>query len=267
MEVTVTALDTDVHSGIYGGNVMNSAITLAQIITRLKGEDGTIKIPGFYDKVRKITAKEKAELAKYPFSSEDIMAETGSLKITGEKGYSIPARAGARPTLDINGIWGGYQGEGAKTVIPKSASAKISMRLVPNQSSAEIANKFRKFVNKIAPKGVRVEIKELTGSEPVLIDRDSRYFKVAESILTKTFGNKPVYELSGGSIGVVVDFKKSLRIDSLLIGYGLPDDGLHAPNEKMNLGMIEKGIESNVKIIKELGARSPSTSSGSSTRS
>jgi acetylornithine deacetylase/succinyl-diaminopimelate desuccinylase-like protein len=161
----------------------------------------------------------------------------------------------------VNGLWSGYTGEGSKTIIPAQASAKISMRLVPNQDSQDIAEKFTKFVHNITPKGVTVEIKQHTASEPVLVNRDSDYFKYAENAFIDVFGNKPLYELSGGSIGVVVDFKNTLGIDSLMMGYGLPDDGLHSPNEKMSLAMLKKGVETNVAFLRNV---SDATIEGSS---
>ena len=249
MEVRLKALSTDVHSGIYGGNVMNPAVVLAQLIAKMKDEQGRVLIPGFYDQVRKIEKEEMEILDQYPFTAEDVMKETGAKVVSGEKGFSIPVRAGARPTLDVNGIWGGYQGEGAKTAIPGSVGAKISMRLVPHQTAADIEAKFTEFVRANIPAGIEVEITKLAGSEPVLFERKGKWFAAAEKALLKTFGNKPVFELSGGSIGVTVDFKRILGVDSLLLGYGLPDDNLHGPNEKLSLSMFEKGVKTNMEFV------------------
>ncbi len=249
-DMVVSSLKNDVHSGIYGGNVLNPANELARMLTQMKDEKGEIKIPGFYDNVRQLGNKEKVELAKFPFTIENIKNETGACVVVGEEKRSIPERAGARPTLDVNGIWGGYSREGSKTIIPASAGAKVSMRLVPYQSSKEISSKFEKFVRLITPKGLKVEINELNTAEPVLLEKESEYFLCAEEAYKSVFGRKPLYELSGGSIGVVVDFKNVLGIDSVMMGYGLPDDGLHAPNEKMSLTMFEKGIETNMEFLR-----------------
>jgi len=253
MEVKVKALARDVHSGLYGGNVLNSANTLAQIINKLKDENHKVLIPGFYDDVRKLSAKEKADLNKFPFDDKDIMQETGAKKVVGESGYSIVERAGARPTLDVNGIWSGYTAEGPKTIIPAEANAKISMRLVPHQNDEDIATKFEKYVKKIAPSGVEVSVKMLSGGLPIIMNRNSKFYKAASASMEKTFGNKPLYELSGGSIPVTATLKNLLGIDSILMGYGLPDDGLHAPNEKMSISMFEKGINTNIEFLKLAG--------------
>lgn len=252
MEISVKALAKDVHSGLYGGNVLNPANVLADIINNLKNKNHKITIPGFYDNVRELSSKEKKELERLPFTDKEIIEETGAKVVAGEKEFGYHARAGARPTLDVNGIWAGYTGEGPKTIIPGSAHAKISMRLVPNQTSKEIGKKFEKYVKKIAPKGVEVKVKMIATGEPILIDTKSKYFKSAEKAYTKVFGKKPVYELSGGSIPVTATFKNLLGIDSILMGYGLPDDGLHSPNEKLSLTMFEKGIKTNVEFLKNL---------------
>lgn len=253
MEVHVKTLSFDVHSGIYGGNVLNAANVLAEMIAKLKDDNGKVLIPGFYDSVRKVDSTESKELEKYPFTEEEVMKETGAKKVFGEKGFSVQMRAGARPTLDVNGLWSGYTGAGPKTAIPAEAHAKISMRLVPGQTSKEIVEKFGDYVKSITPDGVEIDVVELHGAEPLLLDKNSKYFKAAEEAFEKVFGNGPLYELSGGSIGITVDFKNILGIDSVMMGYGLPDDGLHSPNEKMSLSMWEKGIRTNVEFLKLLG--------------
>lgn len=249
MEVEVKTAEKDAHSGTYGGVIYNAIDVLTKMISALKDEKGKILIPGFYDKVRILSEEEKSELAKFPFGEAQIKEEIGALTVFGEEGFSIPVRAGARPTLDVNGIWGGYAGEGPKTVIPCVAGAKISMRLVPGQSAKEIEQKFKKYFKKIAPDGVEVKIKSISGAEAVLLEKESRFFEAAEVAFEKVFGNKPLYELAGGSIGVVADFKNILGIDSVMMGYGLPDDGLHSPNEKMSLTMIEKGIKTSKEFL------------------
>ncbi len=252
MQINVKCLGKDAHSGLYGGNVYNPANVLAQIITKLKDENHKIRIPGFYDNVRVLTKDERDKLSLFPFKEREVCLETGAEIVVGEKEYSVIERAGARPTLDVNGIWGGYQEEGPKTIIPAEVNAKISMRLVPNQSSEEIAQKFTDYVRTITPQGISVEIEELSGGEPILMDTGSKYFKAAEMAYKKVFGRLPLYELSGGSIPVTAIFKRLLNIDSVLMGYGLPDDGLHSPNEKLSLNMFERGIRTNLEFLKNL---------------
>jgi len=248
-EIKVTTLKKDVHSGTYGGNVLNPLMVLTQIIGKLKDQNHNILIPKFYEKVRKLSLSERKELKKIPFGEAQIKKETGAKIVDGEKGFTVHERAGARPTLEINGIFGGYTGEGPKTVIPSDASAKISMRLVPNQTASEIHKKFLRFIKEITPKGVKIEVTLLSTSEPSLMKIDSKYFKSAEKAYKKVFGKIPLYELSGGSIGAVADIKKVLKIDSITMGYGLPDDGLHSPNEKLSIKMLEKGIKTNIEFL------------------
>lgn len=255
-EIIIRSLTKDAHSGLYGGNVLNPATVLTQIIAKLKDDSHKVLIPGFYDKVRKLTDKERKELKRLPFTEKDILKETGAKIIAGEKGYSVHERAGARPTLDVNGIWGGYTNEGPKTIIPAVAHAKISMRLVPHQNSNDIFKKFGKYVREITPRGVELNVDLLSTAEPILINTDSVYFKAAEEAYKKTFKTKPVYELSGGSIPITATFKDFLGIDSILMGYGLPDDGLHSPNEKLSLKMFEKGIKTNIEFLTRLGDQS-----------
>lgn len=253
-EITYTSLTHDVHSGIYGGNIINPAHALSVLISHFKNSKGEITIPGFYDEVRILTHDERAKLAQLPLSEDDIKKETGATYITGEKDFTLHERAGARPTLDINGIWSGYNGEGPKTIIPAKASAKISMRLVPYQTSTSIFEKFKNYVEALTPKGIDCTITLLSGGEPILIDTNSPFFRAAEKAYEKVFGKKPLYELSGGSIPVTATFKNVLSIDSILMGYGLPDDGLHSPNEKMSLTMFEKGIKTNCEFFKNISS-------------
>jgi acetylornithine deacetylase/succinyl-diaminopimelate desuccinylase-like protein len=251
-ELKIKSLAKDVHSGTYGGNIHNPANVLSEVVAQLKNKDHKVLIPGFYDSVRKLTDKERKELAKFPFGEKEILSETGAKAVAGEDGFTVHERAGARPTLDINGIWSGYTGEGPKTIIPQSACAKVSMRLVPHQTSDEIVQKFRNYLENIIPHGVDWDIEILSTGEPILIDISSDYFKSAQKAFEKIFGNKPLYQLAGGSIPVTATFKKYLNIDSILMGYGLPDDGLHSPNEKLSLSMFEKGIRTNMEFIKNL---------------
>ncbi len=251
-QINIKAFPKDIHSGLYGGNVINPIQILSEIISKLKNEKYEILIPGFYEEVRKVGKKESLELKKFPFTDKEIKAETGASVVSGEKEFSVQERAGARPTLEINGIWGGYQGEGPKTIIPGGAYAKISMRTVPYQNAFNTYEKFESYIKKLTPDGVEVSVSLQSTSEPVIIDTKSKYFKAAEEAYKKIFGNKPLYGLSGGTIGVVADLKNIMGVDSILMGYGLPDDGLHSPNEKLSLSMFEKGIRTNIEFLKSL---------------
>lgn len=177
------------------------------------------------------------------------MEETGAKVVAGEEGFSVSARGGARPTLDVNGIWGGYQAEGPKTIIPAEAGAKISMRIVPHQTGEEIYQKTKNYIESIMPKGVEYTLEQISDGEPILIDTSTDYFKKAISAYKKVFGKKPLLGLSGGSIPITATLKESLNIDSILMGYGLPDDGLHSPNEKLSVSMFEKGIRTNIEFL------------------
>jgi len=248
-EISVHTFPRDVHSGIYGGNVYNPLEVLAKILSQLKDERHLVTIPGFYDRVRELSREEALELAESPFNEEQIMRETGAKAVVGEVVYSPAARAGARPTLDVHGVWGGYSGEGAKTIIPAEAHAKVSMRLVPYQSADHIFQRFERYVLSLAPDGVDVDVHHLSSGEPILMDRDNKFFKKAELAYKKVFGKKPLYQLSGGSIPITATLKTLLNMDSVLMGYGLPDDGLHSPNEKMSVSMFKKGIETNKELL------------------
>ena len=193
-----------------------------------------------------------SEFEKFPFGEKQVLVETAAEAVAGEKAFPVQVRAGARPTLDVNGIWGGYAGEGPKTIIPAEAGAKISMRLVPNQTSEEIFTKFEKYIKKITPKGAELVTERLSEGEPILMDTSSIYFKAAEKAYKKVFGKKPIYALEGGSIPVTATLKNILNLDSVLMGYELPDDGLHSPNEKFSLSMFKKGIATNIEFLKSL---------------
>ncbi len=251
-QINIKAFPKDIHSGLYGGNVINPIQVLSEIISKLKNENHEILVPGFYEDVRKIDSEERNELNKFPFTAREIKEETGALDVIGELGFSVQERGGARPTLEINGIWGGYQGEGPKTIIPAEASAKISMRTVPYQNAKDIYEKFEKYIKQITPNGVTITVSLQSTSEPVIVNTKSKYFRSAEMAYKKIFGSKPLYGLSGGTIGVVADLKNIMGIDSILIGYGLPDDGLHSPNEKLSLSMFEKGIQTNIEFLKSI---------------
>ena len=243
MEVEVTGPNKDLHSGVYGGAVANPINVLARMIASLKDENNHITIPGFYDDVRNYTDEERKEIAKAPFDLAEYKRDLGIEEIEGEKGYSTMERTGIRPTLDCNGIWGGYTGEGSKTVLPSKASAKISMRLVPFQSSEKISDLFASHFRSIAPKSVQVKVTYHHGGEPVITPTDSAAFKAAAKAMEATFGKKPIPTYGGGSIPIVADFEKILGLKTVLMGFGLDIDALHSPNESYGLFNFYKGIE------------------------
>ena len=242
-EVEVTGPGRDLHSGLYGGAVANPINILCDMISSLIDENGHITIPGFYDDVVELTAEERAEMAKAPFDVEVFKKSINLPDIHGEKGYSTPERTSIRPTLDVNGIWGGYIGEGAKTVIPSKAFAKISMRLVPNQSNEKITNLFQKHFSAIAPKGVTVRVIPHHGGEPVVTPTNSVAYTAASKAMEQTFGKKPIPVRSGGSIPIVALFEKTLGLKTVLFGFGLDSDAIHSPNEHYGLFNYYKGIE------------------------
>lgn len=252
MQIEVVGPNRDLHSGSYGGTVHNPIQALAEIVAQLHDRNGRITIPGFYDEVRRLTQKEREAYRQLPWSEGKYAKDLGVGQLYGEKGYTTLERLWARPTLDCNGIWGGYTGEGAKTVIPSQASAKISMRLVPDQQPEKIARAFEKFVKKIAPKTIQVSIQCLTLAEPALTPIDSPGVKTAMTALEKGFGKKPLYQREGGSIPVVTHFKKILGLDTVLLGFGLPDENAHAPDEFINLENFFGGINTIVHFYGEL---------------
>jgi acetylornithine deacetylase/succinyl-diaminopimelate desuccinylase-like protein len=243
VEVEVTGPNRDLHSGLYGGAVANPINILCQMIASLHDENNHITIPGFYDNVQELTAEERAEMAKAPFNVEEYKSALQLGDVHGEAGYSTMERNSIRPTLDVNGIWGGYTGEGAKTVIASKASAKISMRLVPNQSSAEITEKFKKHFTAMAPKSVTIQVKPHHGGEPVVTPTNSIAYQAASKAFEQTFGKKPIPVRSGGSIPIVAMFKSELGIDTVLMGFGLDSDAIHSPNEHYGIFNFLKGIE------------------------
>ncbi len=243
LEVEVTGPVRDLHSGVYGGAVANPINTLAKMITSLKDENNHITIPGFYDDVREFNAEERAEMAKVPFNLEDYKKELEINEVEGEKGYTTLERASIRPTLDCNGIWGGYTGKGAKTVLPSKASAKISMRLVPNQKSDKITELFTKYFISIAPKSVKVTVTPHHGGEAALTPTNSVAYAAASKAMEATFGKKPIPAYEGGSIPIVASFEQILGLKTILMGFGLNSDALHSPNEHYGLFNYYKGIE------------------------
>lgn len=243
MEVTVTGPDRDLHSGHFGGAVANPANVLARLITQLVEPNGHIAIPGFYDDVRELTAAERKAFNKAPFNLSDYKRALHIGDVAGEASYTTLERTGVRPSLDVNGIWGGYTGEGTKTVIPSKASAKISMRLVPNQDYRKISRLFARHIRSIAPKSVKVEVKTLHGGMPYVTPTDIPAYKAAEKALAATFGKKPLPYYSGGSIPIINGFERILGVKSLLLGFGLTEDAIHSPNESYGLEQFYKGLE------------------------
>lgn len=243
LEVEVTGPNRDLHSGTYGGAVANPANVLCQMIASLKDDKNKITIPGFYDDVVELSDEEKAKLAEAPFSEEAFKKELDINETDGEAGYTTRERQGIRPTLDVNGIWGGYTGEGAKTVLPSKASAKISMRLVPNQSSDKITQMFTEHFKSIAPNTVKVKVTPHHGGEPAVTPVDSLDFKAAEKAFEEGWGKTPIPTREGGSIPIVALFNDELQVNSILLGFGLDSDGIHSPNESYGLFNFYKGIE------------------------
>jgi len=243
VEVEVTGPNRDLHSGLYGGCVANPINILAKMIASLHDENNHITIPGFYDKVVELSDEERAEMAKAPFSKEAYCKALDMEDVYGEAGYSTPERGSIRPTLDVNGIWGGYTGEGAKTVIASKAYAKISMRLVPDQDPKEITNLFKTHFESIAPKGTKVVVTPHHGGEPAVTPIDSVGYQAASIAYEKTFGKKPIPVRSGGSIPIVAMFEKELGLKTILMGFGLDSDAIHSPNEHYGLFNYYRGIE------------------------
>ena len=243
MEVEVTGPNKDLHSGVYGGAVANPVNVLSKMIAQLHDENNHITIPHFYDKVKEIPAEERALFAEIPFSLEEYKKDLGVADVQVEKGYSVIESAATRPSLDVNGIWGGYIGEGAKTIIPSKASAKISMRLVPDQEPKEIEALFTEYFTQIAPEGVTVKVTSLGGGPAYAMTIDNDGYRAAEKAMEKTFGKRPIPSPEGGSIPIVALFEKELGTKSVLMGFGYDSDLIHSPNEHYGLFNFFKGIE------------------------
>lgn len=243
LEVEVTGPNRDLHSGVYGGAVANPINVLCDMIASMHDENHRITIPGFYDDVQEVSKEERDAMAKAPFDINDYKAHLDINEVLGEKGYSTLERVSIRPTLDVNGIWGGYTGQGAKTVLPSKAYAKISMRLVPNQGSEKIMKLFEDHFKKIAPPYVKVKVMPHHGGEAAVTPTDSIAYKAAAKAMEKTFGKTPIPLRTGGSIPIVTMFEKVLGIKSVLFGFGLDSDAIHSPNEKYGLFNYYKGIE------------------------
>lgn len=243
VQVEVTGPNRDLHSGVYGGAVANPINTLCQMIASMHDENGHITIPGFYDKVQNLTEDERTALNNAPFDLDEYKKDLGIDDVRGEDGYTTIERTGIRPTLDVNGIWGGYIGEGAKTVLPSKAYAKISMRLVPNQTSEEITKIFSDHFKSIAPDSVKVKVTPHHGGEPVVTPTDSDAYKAAAKAISTAFGKDPIPTRGGGSIPIVALFESVLGLKTVLMGFGLDSDAIHSPNEKYGVENYMKGIE------------------------
>ncbi|HTH42531.1 MAG TPA: M20/M25/M40 family metallo-hydrolase, partial [Terracidiphilus sp.] len=246
---------TDLHSGMYGGAAPNAFVSLVHILAKLKDENGHILIPGFYDDVIPPSAEELAAWKSLPFDEEKYrIDEVGSKQLVGEAGYSVMERTWARPTVDVHGIPGGFTGAGAKTVIPAKATAKVSMRLVPGMTPAKAFALYKAYVEKIAPKEVDVDVRLIHSGDPCLIPVNNKYIQAATRALHEVWGKDTVFIRSGGSIPIVGDFDRHLGLPSVMMGFGLPDDNLHAPNEKFHLKNFELGIISLIRFMEEAGA-------------
>ncbi len=252
MEVEVTGPNSDLHSGSFGGSVHNPIQALSEMIASLHDKNGKITVKGFYNDVRPLSKTERSAFKKLPWKDKKYAKGLGVRELYGERGFTTLERLWARPTLECNGIWGGYTGEGAKTVLPAKAFAKISMRIVPDQDSTKIAKLFENHMKKIAPKTIQVKVTALHGGEPAITPIESPGVQAAVAALEKGFGKKPLYQREGGSIPIVVQFKKLLGLDTVLLGFGLPDENAHAPDEHINLDNFFGGIRTSVHFYDEL---------------
>jgi acetylornithine deacetylase/succinyl-diaminopimelate desuccinylase-like protein len=249
-EIEARGARTDLHSGIYGGAVPNPFVALAHVIAKLKDEDGKILIPGIYDGIEPPSEAELAAWKLLPFDEEHYReTEVGSSALTGESGYSVLERTWARPTLDVHGMPGGFIGAGAKTVIPAKAVAKVSLRLVPGMTSQDSFAKLQKYVMSLQPKGVSLEVRLIHSGEPIVVSTDNKFVHAATEAMRAVFDKDTVFGRGGGSIPVVGDFGRQLKVPSILMGFGLPDDNLHAPNEKFNISNFYRGTESIIRFL------------------
>ena len=254
-EIEARGAKTDLHSGMYGGAAPNPFVALAQIIAKLKDEKGVVTIPNFYDKVQKPSADELAAWKSLPFDEAHYLAtEVGSKELTGETGYSVLERTWARPTLDVHGMPGGFTGEGAKTVIPAKAKAKVSMRLVPDMTPDETFALYKQYVESLCPRGIELQVRLIHSGDAIVIGTDNKYVRAATEAMEDVFHRKTVFVRGGGSIPIVGDFERVLKIPTVMMGFGLPDDNLHAPNEKFHIANFYRGIESIVGFWERLGA-------------
>ncbi|OFW06987.1 MAG: peptidase M20 [Acidobacteria bacterium RIFCSPLOWO2_02_FULL_68_18] len=253
-QIDVRGTKTDLHSGSFGGAVANPAFALAQILAQMKDRGGRVKIPGFYDDVRPLGEQERAEWRKLPFNETRYRKELGAPRLSGEKGYSTLERVWARPTFEVNGLLSGFTGEGAKTVLPAVAMAKVSMRLVPDQRPDRIAELFEAYLKKVCPATVALTVTRMHGGKPWMTEFDNKYVRAAGRAIQTGFGQAPVFTREGGSIPVVSTFQEELGLPSVLFGVGLPDENAHAPNEKLDLGNFHNGIIASACLYQEIAA-------------
>ena len=254
-EIEARGPSRDLHSGLYGGAVPNAVFGLVELLGRLKSPDGVIRIPGIYEDVEAPAPAEKESWQSLPFSEEDFLKnEVGSTALAGEPGYSVLERIWARPTLEVHGIAGGFTAAGAKTVIPAKATAKVSMRLVPNQDPEKVVAAFRRFVAASTPEGIQTEVRVLSAGGASMVDPDHPAIRTAATAFSGVFGRPTVFTRSGGSIPIVGDFARHLGIPTVLMGFGLPDDGLHSPNEKFKLENFYMGIRTVARFLEQYGA-------------
>ena len=251
-ELRLTGPKQDLHSGTFGGAVTNPANALAKMLSALVDDKGRVQIPGFYDDVQKLSDRERGQFSSLPFSEQAFMNQIGVDAVSGEEGYTTLERRWARPTYDVNGIWGGYQGEGAKTVLPARAGAKFSFRLVPEQDPKKVAESLRAMLEEICPAGIKMELIEMHGAPGVVVPLDSPFVSAAARAIEKGFGRSPVFIREGGSIPVVTAFRDSLNADTLLLGWGQNDDNTHSPNEKFSLADFHRGIKASAYLWQEL---------------
>ena len=251
-QIDLRGTKSDLHSGSFGGAVANPAFVLANVLAQMKDRSGRIRIPGFYDDVRDLREEERQQWRRLPFNEKRYAKELGAPKLWGETGYSTLERVWARPTFEVNGILSGFTGEGAKTVIPAVAMAKVSMRLVPDQDPDKIATLFEDYVRKVAPKSVEVKVTRMHGGKPWMTEFDNKYVQAAGRAIQKGFGQEPVFNREGGSIPVVATFQEILGLPSVLFGVGLPDENAHAPNEKLDLANFHGGIIASAFLYDEI---------------
>jgi acetylornithine deacetylase/succinyl-diaminopimelate desuccinylase-like protein len=253
-QIDLRGTKSDLHSGSFGGAVANPAMALAQLLAQMKDKSGRVKIAGFYDDVVELTAEERAEFAKLPFNERKYRQELGAPKLFGETGYTTLERIWGRPTFEVNGLLSGFTGDGAKTVIPAVAMAKVSMRLVPNQDPKKIGDLFEAYVKKVAPKTVALTLTRMHGGKPWMTAFDNPFVQAAGRAIEKGFGQRPVFNREGGSIPVVATFQEVLGLPCVLFGVGLPDENAHAPDEKLDLGNFHNGIIASSFLYQEVGA-------------
>ncbi len=257
MELEVFGPDRDLHSGVYGGAVVNPLNALCRMVAKMQDENGKIQIPGFFDDVKDLTPEEREGYKKLPFDEDGWKKSIGIEEADGEAGYSTLERKTGRPTLDMNGMWGGYQGEGAKTVLPAKAGAKISMRLVPNQNPKKIAQLFEDYCNEIKPKGVKIKVTPHHGGDAAMTNLDFYGLKAAAKAFKDVYQKEPLFTREGGSIPIVADFERVLGVNTILMGFGLNTDAIHSPNEHFHLADYHRGIKTSARFLEVLEDFSP----------